>query len=200
MARPAGKEEKDPNERTVRRWRKAFYSLYLTFTVLAGLWALLSLLSVHCGWQSMAALGAAAARRGPRISASADNPHELRDCHRRLERLLTDLHQETFTLQARALKHRKTDPAAEWRNWSKAWRARWRELDRRCRLSELSGSGKSKEIDRMHAIHSVLAELQLGYSGIVDRFVERFADRLRGLRKDLAAVRAMIDQRRARRR
>ncbi|MCA9673326.1 MAG: hypothetical protein KC503_47375 [Myxococcales bacterium] len=185
------------SEQTVRRWRKAFYSIYLAFTVLAGLWALLSMLSVHCGWRPPSA---AAALRGPRIINKGDNPDELRRCHQRLERLLTDLHHKTFTLQARTLKYPKIDPAVEWRNWSKAWRARWRELDRRCRLSELAGSGKSKEIDRMQAIHRVLAELQLGYSGVVDRFVERFADRLRGLRKDLAAVRAMIDQRGARRR
>lgn len=130
--------------------------------------------------------------KGPRIGAQGDTPDEIRACHRDLERLLTDLHKETFFIQAKALRF-DTDPATEWRNWSEAWRGRWRTLDWRCRLSELSGRGKPA-IDRMAAIHSTLAELQLSYSGVMDRFIETYSDRLRRLRKDLSEIRSMIDR------
>jgi hypothetical protein len=49
----------------------------------------------------------------------------------------------------------------------------------------------------MAAIHSTLAELQRSYSGVMDRFIETYSDRLRKLRKDLSEVRALIDRRKA---
>jgi len=133
--------------------------------------------------------------KGPRIDESGARPDEIRACHRDLERLLTDLHHETFAIQAKALRY-DTDPATEWRNWSDSWDGRWRTLDWRCRLSELTGRG-IPAIDRMAAIHSTLAELQRSYSGVMDRFIETYSDRLRKLRKDLSEVRALIDRRKA---
>jgi hypothetical protein len=134
--------------------------------------------------------------KGVRIGEQGDNPDEIRACHHELERLLTDLHNETFAIQTKALRF-DTDPATEWRNWSEAWRGRWRNLDWRCRLSQLSGRGKPV-FDRMAAIHSTLAELQRSYSGVMDRFIDTYSDRLRRLRKDLSEVRSMIDRERHR--
>ena len=178
--------------RTIRRWRRAFLGIYLTVTVGAGLLALLSMLSVHLGVRELIPVAAG----GPVIRATANEPKELRACHRELERLLLSLHEETFVMQGRALKY-KIDPAAEWHNWSNAWRGRWQTVQRRCRLRELGGAGVSKEIDRMAAIHDGLGELQLSYTGVMDRFLERYVDRLRRLRADLTAVRDMIDHRSA---
>jgi len=177
--------------RTVRRWRKIFTGAYLAFTVAAAGWALLSLLAVHCGYY------VPSEPQGPRIGVAADDPAELRRCHRSLERLLVDLHDTTFSLQARALKY-DIDPATEWRNWSRAWTQRWRQVNHRCRLSE-PGDGPRPILERMRPVHAALAELQLGYSGVVDRFIERYADRLRQLRSELRTIRALIDRQRKRR-
>jgi hypothetical protein len=183
----------DPSDAdpTVRRWKRILLGIYLLFTGVAVIWAFASLVAFNCG-------GHAVPVKGPRISPAADNPKELRACHKKLERLLTDLHEETFALQANALRYR-TDPAAEWRNWSEAWKLRWQALRWRCRLDELGGSGVSPAIDQMAAIHAALEELRLSYTGLVDTFIERYTERLQNLRKDLAAVRTTIDRRHARR-
>lgn len=179
---------KSTTSRTVRRWRRIFLGLYLAFTVGAALLGFFSILAYQLGANRLPV------HTGRQISARANNPWELRDCHQRLERLATDLHKETFTLQSQALKF-ETDPAVEWRNWSVQWQHRWQQLDHRCRLSELSVQGVSAEIDKMAAIHRSLDELQLSYSGVVNTFVERYVERLRTLRSELTQVRGMIDRR-----
>ncbi len=83
----------DSSEKTVRLWRRIFLGLYLAFTLGACLLAFLSILAYQLGAHEPPV------KRGRRIMASADNPKELRDCHKRLERLATELHKETFTLQ-----------------------------------------------------------------------------------------------------
>lgn len=185
-------EPTDSSEKTVRLWRRIFLGLYLAFTLGACLLAILSILAYQLGAHEPPV------KRGRRIMASADNPKELRDCHRRLERLATELHKETFTLQINALKFKHMDPATEWRNWSTGWKHRWRRLDYRCRLSDLSDQGVSTEIDKMAAIHRSLDDLQLSYSGVVNTFVERYVDRLRRLRSELTGVRGLIDRRKQR--
>jgi hypothetical protein len=179
----------DPSsqERTIRRWKRAFFGIYLAFTMSAAGLAFFSVLAVHCGWQPPPAAG-------PQISTNADNPAELRTCHRDLDRLLRDLHKEAFTVQARALRF-DTNPATEWRDWSKQWQLRWRTLAWRCRFRELAGQGVSPAIDQMAAVHTALDELHLGYSSQVDRFVDAYVQRLRKLSKELGEVRATIDQR-----
>ncbi len=191
MEEDASKKEEGPP--SVRRWRNAFLGVYVVFTVLASALTLVSILAVHLGWTQRVVI------KGPRIAPSGDKAPELRVCHTRLAELLADLHRKTFELQAKALKFR-TDPAVEWRNWSKAWRGRWQTLDYRCRLAELSGTGASVELDRMKTIHGALAELQLSYNDVVTRFVERYAHRLRDLREALDSVRSLIERRATRRR
>jgi hypothetical protein len=176
-----------PQERTVRRWKRAFFGIYLAFTFAAAALAFFSVLSVHCGWHSTPPAG-------PQISPGADRPEELRTCHRDLDRLLRDLHKEAFTVQARALRF-DTNPATEWRDWSKQWQLRWRTIAWRCRFRELAGQGMSPAIDQMAAVHTALDELHLGYSGQVDRFVDAYVQRLRKLSKELGEVRATIDRR-----
>lgn len=183
-------EVRDNAEKTLRRWRWTFIAIYLVFTSVAVLWPGASIVAFHCGLQQQAAQ-----LDGPRISFNASDPRELRNCQQKLEQLLTDLHRETFTLQARALRFEE-NPAAEWRNWSRAWRQRWRVLGRRCRLGELAGSGVSPAIDRMADIHKHLRQLQISYTGVMDQFVERYAERLNRLKQQLAKVRSMIDRQR----
>ena len=175
-----------PEQRTIRRWRRAFLAIYLVFTFGAVVLTGVSVLAVTFGGAPLPPV------KGPRIDERGAKPDEIRACHRSLERLLTDLHHETFAIQAKALRY-DTDPATEWRNWSQAWNGRWRTLDWRCRFSELSGRGMPA-IDRMAAIHSTLAELERSYSGVMDRFIETYSDRLRKLRRDLSELRSMIDR------
>lgn len=177
------------DDRTVRAWRRLFIGVYLVFTAGATLVALLSILAVHCGYRTPAKI------KGARISADADKPEELRSCHKELVGLLGELHSKTFALQADALKYR-TEPVTEWRNWSASWRHRWEAVGVRCRLSELAGAGVSQPIDRMETVHAALAELQLAYNDVAERFIDGYVERLRQLRADLAAVRQMIDSRR----
>lgn len=160
--------------------------IHLTVTAGVALWVLFSLIVALGGTRSAAA-------KGPRISAAADKPEELRRCNRLLEGLLTDLHRETFAIPTTALRF-DTDPSAEWRNWSRTWRMRWRALAWRCRFDDLAGSGTSEAIDTMAEIHSALDELQRSYSGVVDTFIERHLERLRALRKSLTQVRNLIDR------
>jgi hypothetical protein len=160
--------------------------IYVIFTGSATTLVLASIAAVHCGIEP-------APVDGPQISARGDNPQELRRCQRDLARLLSDLHHETFQLQRTALKY-DIDPATEWHAWSRGWRYRWRALDRRCRLSELESSQDSPAIGKMYRIHSAMAELQLSYTGVMDRFVEKYVQRLRNLRRELGAVRDMIDR------
>lgn len=150
-----------------------------------------SLLAVQCGLYRVPVM------RGQQIGRDAQNPKELRDCHHRLSALLVDLNRETFTLLGRAQRF-ATEPAAEWQNWSRDWRHRWKVLDYRCRLSEPSSRTASPEIDKMAHIHAALDELHISYTGVVSNFAERYVDRLRALKKEVDAVRAMIDRRRRR--
>lgn len=181
-------ETNQRSTRMIRQWKRIFFIIYLAFTIAAVLVAFFSILAVHLGATQ------APIRKGRRIKSKAEDPKELRDCHRRLKKLATELHRETFTLQAKALRF-ETNPAVEWRNWSAGWKHRWRYLDYRCRLSELADTGASNEIDKMAAIHRSLEELQLSYSGVVESFVERYVSRLHTLKEELSFVRAMIDRR-----
>lgn len=177
------------DDRTVRAWRRLFIGVYLVFTAGATLVALLSILAVHCGFRTPPKI------KGDRISARGDKPEELRSCHKELVELLGELHNKSFALQADVLKY-KVEPVAEWRNWSASWRHRWEAVGVRCRLADLAGTGVSAPIDRMEGIHAALAELQLAYTDVAERFIEGYVERMRQLRADLAAVRRMIDSRR----
>jgi hypothetical protein len=184
--REDGNSSADPIERAARRWKRAFFGIYLAFVFAAVTLTFFSVLAVHCGWRPVPL-------HGRQISANGHNRAELRECHRDLQKLLSDLHREAFTVQARALRF-DTNPAAEWRNWSAAWQLRWRTLDWRCRFRELAGSDRP-EIAKMAAIHGALDELHHAYSGQVDRFIETYVQRLRRMSRELADVRAMIDRR-----
>jgi hypothetical protein len=170
-------------EQIIRRWKRIFLGIYLSFTVVVCLLTLLSILVVHCG-------GRPAPLTGPRITERA-KPDEIRSCHRDLERLATDLHRETFSIQAKALRY-ETDPATEWRNWSGAWQNSWRSLGWRCRLQDDQGGNPA--LEKMASIHGALRDLQHSYSGVMDRFMESYAQRLRRVRRELTDVRTMIDR------
>jgi len=174
-------------QRIISRWRKVFLGIYLAFVMGSVVVVFVSLMAVHCGVYRVPIVG------GKRIAEGGRNPIELRDCHRRLASLLTDLHRETFTLLGRAQRF-ATEPATEWRNWTRDWRHRWRLLDYRCRLSELSGRDTSPAIDKMAHIHAALDELHISYTGVVNNFAERYVDRLRGLKQEVDAARAIIDK------
>lgn len=180
-------DQQSTSDRPPRLWKRVFTGIYIAFTVSVCIVTLCSVLAALAG-------GRAIPIKGRQISARADNPRELRNCHKRLERLRTSLHREVFTLQAKALRF-DVDPAIEWRNWSHSWRGRWRRLNHRCRLEELGGRGVSQEIDKMAAVHVALDELRLSYSEVMNSFVERYMKRMRKLRMELAEVRSMIDQR-----
>jgi hypothetical protein len=183
-------EAAQQDDRTVRNWRRLFTGFYLFFTVGATLCALLSILSVHCGLRRPERIA------GDRISDTANKPEELRSCHRQLEALLAELHEASFSLQTEALKY-KMEPVVEWRNWSESWRHRWEAVGVRCRLRELAGAGVSPALNRMEGVHAELAELQLAYSDVAERFVDGYVERLRRLRADLTEVRGLIDSQRA---
>lgn len=190
----APKPEAERDERAApgpaaRLGRKILLWSYVTFTGLIALWTLLSVVQVHAGFHKPKLHF-----KGPKISPRADKPKELRRCHRDVERLLRELHDQTFALQAKALKY-DINPATEWRNWAQAWRMRWSLVDSRCRLRELSGSGTSKEIDALYGVHDALSELQLSYTDVMDRFVERFARRLREQQRRLERVNKQIESR-----
>lgn len=175
-----------PMDPTVRRWKRIFFGIYLVLTGCIVVWAFCSIVMALFGDRPLPV-------KGPRISPAADNPRELRACQEELGHLLTDLHRDTFQLQAMALRF-DLDPASEWGNWSKAWRFRWNAVDWRCRLSSLSGQGISPAIDAMAQIHGELDELQISYSGVVNNFIERYVERLYKLKNDLDAVQKMIPQ------
>jgi hypothetical protein len=183
-------EQAEKARRIISRWRKLFLGIYLVFVVVSVLVTFFSVLAFHLGVHQVPI-------KGTRISATADDPKELRACHRRLSRLMTDLHKEAFSLLAHSQRF-ETHPARAWENWSRDWHHRWRVLDHHCRLSELSGRGVSPEIDKMARIHQALDELHISYTGVVNNFAERYVDRLRTLREEVASVRAMIDRRKRR--
>ena len=166
--------------------RRVFLALYVAFISAFGIWSLVSVLAVHLGLHKDELHFS-----GPLISAQADNPAELLRCHKDLDQLLGELHQETFSIQAKALKF-NFDPAAEWRNWSPGWIRRWKIVGRRCRLSDLRGRGVHHAIDALADIHGALEELQLSYTGVMDRFVENYSERLRTLKHKLGVIPAMI--------
>jgi hypothetical protein len=163
----------------------------LGITAIAFIWSFISVLSVHCGFSRNEPVF-----RGRRINATANDPGELRRCHRDVAGLLSRLHRKSYELQARALKY-KTDPAVEWRSWSRAWRQRWQVVDHRCRLSELGGTGKSPVIDKLHHVHRELDRLQHAYDGVIDRYIKHHARRLKRLRGTLRAIRDTIERRKA---
>ncbi|MCB9558338.1 MAG: hypothetical protein H6707_19645 [Deltaproteobacteria bacterium] len=174
-------------KRAVKVWRRVFTGIYLSVTIAAILWTAASLFAFHAGYYRPVVVGK------KRISAAADRPDELRSCHTRIDRLLSDLHHKAFSLQARALKY-EIHPASEWRNWSQGWKHRWRTVAFRCRLQELAGEKAHPLISRLAEVHDSLAELHLSYSGVVNRFVERYTERLAALRSELQAIRAAIDR------
>lgn len=173
----------------IRRWKRIFLGIYLAFTCSVSLLALLSIVAVHCGAYHIPI-------KGERIGITADDPKQLGDCHRKLKRLMTDLHRQTVHLQAKALRF-DVDPSVEWSKWSDGWRNRWRVINWRCRLSDLSGQEDKPEINNMASIHMALDELQLSYTGVMNTFVDRNKNRLHKLQDDFANVRKMIERRRS---
>lgn len=165
------------------------WGVYILVTAVATIWSFISVLAVHCDFGTKRPH-----LRGPRIHVSAQDVQDLRRCHQRVEKLLLELHRESYELQARALKY-KIDPASEWRNWSEAWRGRWRVVDWRCRLGELGGKGVSAELDQLYEVHRALDGLQMAYSGVMDRFVEQHSRRLRALHAKLRKIRDAIEGR-----
>lgn len=180
---PAGVQ--DPP--SIRRWRQGGQVVHLVGTIALCLWMVASVIATHAG-----AYEGQPAASGPRISSSTNKPEELSDCQTRLQRLLTDLHQEAFTLQARALRFR-FDPSNEWANWTAAWRWRRQIVAYHCRLDEEGEQGVSPAHGLLAEVHRALGELQVSYSETVDRFVDRYLDRLRHLNDQLARARALID-------
>jgi|GEM_PF-5645696 len=180
-------DDTDPAAPTIRRWRRIFTGIYIAFCATTAVVLLASILVVRFADHPVST-------QAKQIDITGTVAKELRRCHRDLDRLLVDLHKETFDLQTRALQF-DINPATEWRNWSRVWRLRWRTLSHRCRLSELSNSNTNPEITKMYQIHSAISELQWSYTVVMERFVDRHMDRLRALRRDLAVVRKMIDRR-----
>jgi hypothetical protein len=170
----------------IRRWRKIFLGIYIAFTSSAIVLTFLSILVYHWGGRPFPV-------HGPQISFHGNNPEELRSCLNDLNRLLSDLHKETFTVQARALRF-DTDPETEWRNWSADWKLRWQSLRWRCRLEQQSDESTTPIIKRMAKIHLDLEELQFSYGGVVDKFVNRYIERLRNMRSELSSIHALIDR------
>lgn len=170
----------------VRRWRIGVQAAHLAGTIALCAWVVASVVATHAG-----AYESRPAASEPRISSSADNPEELSDCQIRLQRLLNELHQEAFTLQARAVRF-GFDPAGEWANWTEAWRWRWQLVAHRCRLDELANQGVSPALDLLAEVHRALSELQVSYTEVVDRFVDRYLERLRHLNQQLTRARALI--------
>ena len=175
--------------RAARIGRKMGWGVSLGITAVASVWSFISVLAVHCGFS-----GEKPVVVGWRITPSADKPAELRRCHRYVAGLLRDLHKESYDLQARSLKF-DIDTAAEWRNWSAAWGRRWTAVGRRCRLKELSGTGKSPTIDAPNDVHQELDRLRHAYDGVMARYVEHHARRLKRLRRTLTSIRNTIDRR-----
>ncbi|MBK8480510.1 MAG: hypothetical protein IPL40_04975 [Proteobacteria bacterium] len=172
--------------RCVRRWRVGTQVVHLVATVALCLWVAASVVATHAGaYENKPAVSA------PRISSRADNPEELIDCQRRLQGLLTELHQEAFALQARAVRF-GFDPGGEWANWTEGWRWRWQLVAHRCRLEELANRGVSPAIDLLAEVHRALDELQLSYSDVVYRFIDRYLERLRHLNQQLTRARSLI--------
>jgi len=181
------KTEGQAQSSAARLGRKTFLWGYIAFTSVMALWMTLSVLQVHAGFHKPRQ-----PFKGEKISVRADNPDELRRCHRDIQHLLRDLHDQTFTLQAKALKF-DINPATEWRNWTQAWRKRWSIIGSRCRLDELSST--SQEIDALNQIHDALSELQLSYTDVMDRYIERFSRRLREQQLQLERVSKQIEGR-----
>lgn len=174
---------------TPRRWRKAFFYLYLAITSIVCAWLAISIIAVQFGLTQLPPA------KTPQIHPALDNPIELLRCKRQLDSLLADLHNETFRIQLDALKY-KTDPEAEWHNWSESWRLRWRATNHYCRFSELGGTGIRLEIDEMDRVHEELSEMQLAYTDVMEQVITRHVTRLRRLRNKLSTIEQTIEERR----
>jgi hypothetical protein len=172
------------NEKTVRLWRRIFIAIYSTFTAAVVGLGYISIILFHCGERPRS-------QHGPQIGVHKDNSEELLACHRDLMRLLTDLHKEAFSLQARSLRL-SMDPTAEWENWSSDWKLRWENIGWRCRLSDGESQKNNVIIEQMATIHGELENLQLSYSGLVHNFTEKYLARLQNLMHELSSLRAMI--------
>lgn len=177
-------------QRKVRRWRRLFQSVYFALTIALCVWTLASLLAVRLGLRAPEVK-----LHRPMIHASGADPAELRSCANEVDALLTDLFNETSSLAGTAIKY-KVPPNVEWKDWAAAWRHRWNRTDRRCRLSEVGGTGAVPELDILRQVHEELDQLELGYGEVVDRFLDRFVERLRRLRAEIAHARELIERRR----
>lgn len=168
--------------------KKAGMYVYILLTCAATLWVFISVLAVHCGFSRTQPMV-----KGKQIDAKASNLKEIRHCHRQIESLLENLHRETLLIQTRALKF-NTNPQAEWKNWSEAWRAKWNVIDHKCRLNELHGRDTHTTIDSLYDVHKELAKLERAYNGVMDRFIHHHVDRLVKLRNKLRVIRNTIEK------
>ncbi|MCK5796659.1 MAG: hypothetical protein KAI47_05730 [Deltaproteobacteria bacterium] len=174
--------------RAAKLGRTMGWGISLGLTAVALVWSFISILSVHCGFSRDEPVF-----RGHPISPRADNPKELRRCHRDVSGLVSSLHDEIFNVQTKALKF-NTDPGVEWRNWSTAWRRRWAVVGRRCRLAELAGQDVNPIIDELYEVHEEVSHLQHAYDGVMARFIEPHARRLERLRSQLRVLRNTIEK------
>lgn len=171
-----------PRDPQLRRWRRAFTGLYLTYTlgacVLAFFSILLSLTREH-----------AVKLRGPEIRP--DNARHVLVCERDLGILLEDLHKQVFSLQAHALAEDR-DLRREWARYDKGWRERWGEVGRRCRLAEFASDARHPALGFLAQAHAEMDELAHVYTGLVDTFADRQEERLQSVRHKLRSARKAL--------
>ena len=171
-----------PRDPSLRRWRRAFTGVYLTYTlgacVLTFLSILLSLTREH-----------AVKLQGPEIRP--DNARHVLICERDLGILLEDLHKKAFSLQEHALPESR-DLRREWARYTKTWRERWGEVGRRCRLAEFASDPTHPALELLAQAHAEMDELAHVYSGMVQSFVDRQEERLQSVRHKLRSAREAL--------
>jgi hypothetical protein len=178
---PANKQQQRGS--AARAGKRIFLILYIVIAAGTTLWAAASVFAYHVGLTEDARL----------TSSREPKEVDLMACHRDVSGLLADLHARAKQ-QAAGLPPQKNghgNVTRNWRAWSRAWRSRWIDVGKHCRLGS---PGISPELDGLHDVHRQLDQLHLSYTNVISRFVGPFSERLRTLAKVLDATRAAIEK------
>jgi hypothetical protein len=134
--------------------------------------------------------------RGPRVSADDPNPSALVECNRDVRGLLFDLGTASAGLMAGPATGDDAEPlGVRWERFSREWRARWDQVDARCRFAELAGTDLGLAYDRMAGVHGDLPAMRLKYQSLLVSFDEEQADELARMRRALDLSLAALEKR-----
>jgi hypothetical protein len=152
------------------------------YALLAGLIAVGAALGVLVSASIVIDLFATGRKEARREALAAP---ELAACHADVRLLLERLAREAARLELLPLEGRPGDLVTTWDGFAGSWDTAWREIDTRCRFSQLADRGLGTAYDRMAWVHRSLPSTKKKYAEKMARFSRDLAGEVAQMRRAL---------------